>query len=414
MPHHRADEHSRAQIGIPRRLPLVPLPAERESLASWLRRLSGAYDLDRKRGLEAVGLAGAPEMRPRVVGVALSAPSTARLCGATGLKEDEVSAMLLSQHASSALPNLPCVGKRFVHYLGSTGKTAWRFPDHSTWCPDCLAETGHWRVDWLMPWTFMCQTHGGYLLSSCPVCRLPQSGPAGSGDPLVCQRSIAANGSRHPDRSRYPRGYGPACGTRLDQAETQPVTDPLSLQAQAALTRWLCSPNDAEEVAEAEFVSLVAVVLVSLTPSMVDEAPSPVRKAVLWHSYYRGVSSHRSLTPAWAQPLRMAGAAHVAQWLTAAGQPLSAMMQWLQEARLRDEHLNKFRHTHQQLGIYTTRLNPSDLVHGPWYHRTRTLQAALQTDLIALPQNAPAHLAALTPHDVRVQAVRRRPLPYSR
>lgn len=65
-------------------------------------------------------------------------------------------------------------------------------------CPHCLAETGHWRIDWRLPMVTVCLRHEVYLVGECPGCRRPfrdRSKPLRPVGPVTrCGNALGARG----------------------------------------------------------------------------------------------------------------------------------------------------------------------------------------------------------------------------
>lgn len=54
--------------------------------------------------------------------------------------------------------------------LAYPGCRSWTPTDLSPLCPTCLAERPEWRLEWRMPWVFMCTRHNTMLVDTCQVC----------------------------------------------------------------------------------------------------------------------------------------------------------------------------------------------------------------------------------------------------
>ena len=51
---------------------------------------------------------------------------------------------------------------------------SWIEREVSSMCPECLKENGGaWRLDWMMPWSFLCLKHKALLILFCPSCKEP-------------------------------------------------------------------------------------------------------------------------------------------------------------------------------------------------------------------------------------------------
>ncbi|MFE2972359.1 hypothetical protein ACFXKC_54240 [Streptomyces sp. NPDC059340] len=89
------------------------------------------------------------------------------------------------------------------------------------------------------------------------------------------------------------------------------------------------------------------------------------------------------LSSLWADPLRMAGAAHVAQRLSTYEFRPERSVRWLKvkQPRFGDPFAHLMDHGNQLYG--------TSLVFGPFHHDTAHMREALRTDLVSLPYRAP-------------------------
>ncbi|QIJ63921.1 hypothetical protein G7Z13_19350 [Streptomyces sp. JB150] len=182
---------------------------------------------------------------------------------------------------------------------------------------------------------------------------------------------------------RPPRDGATVCRGRLDQGVAMPVTDPLVLEGQKRLMRWLYGTAE-ESAAETEFASLTALAAQRLTSTMLLRARDELRSA------HRPLQSRSAeLAYAWTDPLHMAGAAHVAQRLAARLYRPERAVQWL----LIKQPLNHL--TERSRYLWGT-----SLVFGPFHHRTEHMRQALESELVALPYQGPAYINTLSPYRV--------------
>lgn len=381
----------------PRRLPCVSLPGRRESLPSWVNRIGLGYQI-RGLGLRTVlGLSDQAQMNPASVALDLPEQAVAALAAATGVPGETIRGMLLSRFTDTALPHLPRAPYRKQGALTAWASGAWVLRRHANFCPNCLAADGQWRLEWKLPWAFACLEHMVYLRTMCTRCKLPQRGPNWGWDSRVCRLRVSAFGSQHSDHVPY-RDHGMGlCGGRLDEDQAVTVTDPPAIAGQQRLMRWLYGAPQ-ESLEQTEFASLAALAAQRLTPDMLrkaedelrftdadDEAPWPGRPP--------------ELRPVWTDPLRMAGAAHIAQRLSSSRYRPERAIQWLEIHQL---HSDRLFHSGRQL--YGT-----SLVFGPFQHGTEHMRHALHTGYVNLPYQGPAYVNDLSPYRVHPEARTRPP-----
>ncbi|MCX4824774.1 TniQ family protein [Streptomyces sp. NBC_01142] len=192
------------QVGVPRRLPAVPLPGARESLPSWINRIGLLYGIHQPDILACLGLAVRGEMRPTTAGLALAPSSLDTLSAATGVPAETIGGMLLSRFAATALPNLPSPPFQHRGDLTAWVVGAWVLRRHSNFCPKCLARDGQWRLEWKLPWSFVCLDHRVYLRNCCPRCKRVQSGLSWGWDSRVCRLRWRASAPSLTSRIPHP------------------------------------------------------------------------------------------------------------------------------------------------------------------------------------------------------------------
>ncbi|MFE9682666.1 TniQ family protein [Streptomyces sp. NPDC006285] len=213
--------------GLPRRLPVVPLPLAGESFFSWVDHLAHTYEVHRGPMMHALGLVQtAPQWAARdLIRYTMQLPAQASRVveSATGLTARELALMTLED-----------IGPPY------TGISASRMPKE-TWafCPKCLAPGGRWPLWWYEPWAVACPVHRCYLVSFCPHCDTPFTPERTSsrwGSALRCR------GFRDPYPHLLPPGTRREhCGITLSEIDTTPVSDPVVLDAVNHLRHGLTS-----------------------------------------------------------------------------------------------------------------------------------------------------------------------------
>ncbi|MFJ8097550.1 TniQ family protein [Streptomyces griseofuscus] len=387
------------QAEAPRRLPATPLPGTRESLPSWINRIGLLYGIRQPDLLAALGFTARGEMRPTTAGLGLAPSSAAALAAATGVPAEAIGNMLLSRFAATALPNVPSAPYRHPGALTAWSAGAWVLRRHSNFCPKCLAQDGQWRLEWRLPWSFACLDHRVYLRNCCPRCKRVQSGLCWGWDSRVCIRRWQTPGALLLNPPPHPEGRGTLmCRSRLDQDVAVPVTDARALEGQKRLLRWLYGTPE-ESARETEFASLTALAAQRLTPGMLFRAQEALRPVLGFDDTDTAWPwGEPELAPLWADPLRMAGAAHVAQRLSAHEYRPERSVQWLKDKQPR--YGDPFAHLMQ----YRQQLYGTSLAFGPFHHDTAHLREALRVDLVSLPYQGPAYINALSSHRLHPEA----------
>ncbi|MBO0512972.1 TniQ family protein [Streptomyces beijiangensis] len=369
------------------------MPGERESLSSWINRIGLLYEIRQPDLLACLGLTAQGEMRPTTAGLGLASSSLDALSVAAGVPVETIGGMLLSRFAATALPNLPPPPFRHGGDLTAWAAGAWVLRRHSNFCPKCLARDGQWRLDWKLPWSFVCLDHRVYLRNSCPRCKRVQSGLSWGRDSRVCPLRWRQSVPSLDRSTPHPEGdNATVCRGRLDQDETVPLADRHALQGQKRLLRWLYGTPE-ESAQETEFASLTAIAAQRLAPDMLSRAQAELRPVL--HFEYNDAGwpqGEPELSPLWTDPLRMAGAAHVAQRLSAHGYRPQRTVQWLKlkQPLFGDPFAHLMDHGHQLYG--------TSLVFGPFHHDTAHVREALRTGLVSLPYQGPAYINSRSPH----------------
>ncbi|MFJ4617362.1 TniQ family protein [Streptomyces sp. NPDC088812] len=384
--------------GTPRRLPAVPLPGTRESLPSWINRIALAYQIRQQDTLESLGVSAA-EIRKGAAGLALAPSAVEAISAATGVSPEEIGDILLSRFAATALPNLPLPPYKRPSALTGWSMGAWVLRRHSNFCPKCLARDGRWRLEWKLPWSFACLDHMVYLRETCPQCERVQSGLCWGWDSRVCQLRRPATQLEAPFPARIPHsgpGQAVVCRGRLDRAEVIRITDIRALKGQRRLLRWLYGTPE-KSSREREFASLTALAAQRLTPGMLEGAQAELRDVRLFDDTDTDTGwpqAEPELSQMWAAPLRMAGAARVAQRLTTKDYHPARAAQWLVLKQPRSGA--RF----ARLADRGRQLSGTSLVYGPFHHPTEHMHEALRVGLVSLPRDGPAYISTLSTYRV--------------
>lgn len=155
------------RVGLPRRLPYVPVPCEGESFSSWIGRVAEEYGLTRRVVIELLGL----EDTSADLSLALRDDQVAVVAAATGIGGERIADMLVTRYVDTVLPAMEYTsdGRVFGWWLS----TAWIRNHGSYACVRCLAESSVWKLSWKLPWVTVCLAHRIYLTGFCRACRRP-------------------------------------------------------------------------------------------------------------------------------------------------------------------------------------------------------------------------------------------------
>lgn len=221
---------SSAGVRTARHLPHVVVPVEGESFASWIDRVAADLDVSGGHAALALGLPtrmGAGTVRPRMFGIAASAPVLTALSTTTGLREAEVRAMHLERFAGGALDftGLDLAAERTLTPL--VGRE-WALFHASRACAACLAESGGvWPLWWRLGIAAVCPVHAALLVEACPTCgialRRGQAGRVrgltrrGVADPLRCG-NLAGSRACAQDLTALATRPAPKALVRIQQA----------------------------------------------------------------------------------------------------------------------------------------------------------------------------------------------------
>ncbi|MCX4824773.1 hypothetical protein OG883_45995 [Streptomyces sp. NBC_01142] len=154
-----------------------------------------------------------------------------------------------------------------------------------------------------------------------------------------------------------------------------------------------CTEHRKSPARETEFASLTAIAAQRLAPDMLSRAQAELRPVLHFTDTDTGwPQGEPELSPLWADPLRMAGAAHVAQRLSTHEFRPQRSVQWLKlkQPRFGDPFTHLMDHGHQLYG--------TSLVFGPFHHDTAHMREALRVDLVSLPYQGPAYINSRSPY----------------
>jgi hypothetical protein len=222
---------------VVRPLPLGVVPADEETLESYLDRLAYRYRSSRRDVLRATGLSQPTGRTSYPLGLAVELDDAllSNFCRATGLGPEQVRAMqLISLHgrvADFSSAEVP------VYQRGNRLRLReWFFLYGSHACPGCLDDRdGAWRLRWKLPWSFGCVTHERMLLAACPACERPLVPERTGKNPPYIAHPVTPGCCTDRPRVITAKGRaGVPCGYRLGDATTRPLVQRLKL-AQAAL-----------------------------------------------------------------------------------------------------------------------------------------------------------------------------------
>lgn len=182
----------------------VAVPAVNESLVGWIERTShytGGTPLRLARDLGLVkkdGRLGYLEMSPE---------KALELCELwSGAPASAEALTLRGQY--SALDHWQ---NRYQHSARHLASRAWVYLSGSRYCPQCLGESGVWKLDWKLPWIACCVEHRIELADRCPHCQdWPRSDRRGTAEHLLQDRAAT-----HPAICKRPVGPHRSCGGNL-------------------------------------------------------------------------------------------------------------------------------------------------------------------------------------------------------
>jgi hypothetical protein len=129
-----------------------------ESAHSWLTRVAARYGITPRQVLAELGAIGRPASARRVFKEI--ARHAEELGSALGQPESRVAA------ACSLSP----LDRVFAAYLNRYHGTERDFDGAAKFCPQCLADSPYWRVEWSTPVHVVCVHHQVLLQARCPKC----------------------------------------------------------------------------------------------------------------------------------------------------------------------------------------------------------------------------------------------------
>ncbi|QKV93743.1 TniQ family protein [Streptomyces sp. NA02950] len=274
-------------------------PLADESLASWINAMARHSGVETRALLREFQLSrdGALTMAQ----TRLSEQSVRRLSRKTGISEAVLHGMTLARYAGNALPHLPVSPWVDGAAVRQWSSSAWLMDHEARWCARCLREDDmRWPLRWMLPWNFACLRHRVYMATECVRCL----SPVRFGRHLSLDRSCDA---RVEDaRRRY--GHDGPCAYPITMHRPLPVSDEAVLGLQTRISTWL---DGSATVDDRQLVSLTAVMIMLVTPVMLRRSgEDPALLCNLRSRRYVGRMAERRL---WADPLRVAAAASVAQ-----------------------------------------------------------------------------------------------------
>ncbi len=147
------------------RLPSVPEPRSDEALDGFLDRVSALTSMPIGELFSALSL---PVSARHAAALKLSTVETGRIASALGLEPERVTAMTIAGSSPWAVPTLVKSATR-VQLMRAAARD-WFYTSGSRFCPDCLAQSGVWRLAWRLPTAFACREHGVLLADTCARC----------------------------------------------------------------------------------------------------------------------------------------------------------------------------------------------------------------------------------------------------
>ncbi|GBF03898.1 hypothetical protein DAERI_010070 [Deinococcus aerius] len=224
-------------------------------------------------------------------GIDLTAAQRETFAQVCRLDPGELQTMLLRDLDGVAF-DLSGLDVRDTNSVRKVALREWSGASGSACCPECLSETGGWRVRWRLWTSFVCLTHGRLLVARCPRCenrtgnyRPDQSnGPRFITHPPVpglCANSMP-RGASGQGRAAQP------CGGDLRTVGTVDLSAaPRLLGAQRVVNAVL---DDRQAVVTGQVVpalvyfrhlrSLVAVALHAAQPGDLGPLPPPIARAL--------------------------------------------------------------------------------------------------------------------------------------
>lgn len=224
-------------------------------------------------------------------GIDLTAAQRETFAQVCRLHPDELRAMLLRDLDGVAF-DLSGLDVQDTNSVRKIAQREWSGASGSACCPECLSETGGWRVRWRLWTSFVCLTHGCLLVARCPRCenRTGNYRPdQGNGPrfithppvPGICANSMP-RGASGQGRAAQPCGYDLRTAGTIDLSavprllEAQQVVNAVLDHRQAVVTGQLVPAL----VYFGHLRSLVALALHAAQPGDLGPLPPPIAQAL--------------------------------------------------------------------------------------------------------------------------------------
>lgn len=224
-----------------RRLPLDIPPIDGESIYGYILRLTSIYGLPPGDITIALGFwEGGEKFDRRAAPFSLSPWQLANISSASGIPQARLKAMTL-EHLDGRVFH---ADRSVEHARGIPAGIGKRVPVWDTaYCPDCLAETRTWFLDWHSRWTLLCERHRKILVETCPDCGVPPSD-------LRRLRWPTSHGDVETDLTKCRwKVRGRLCRFDLSRVEARRVSDDV-LNAHSLLSAMIHGESRAEMAGE--------------------------------------------------------------------------------------------------------------------------------------------------------------------
>lgn len=224
--------------------PVNPPPVQGEEFIGYLRRLSSFHETSMVTLLYRSGVIPAPLHRaiPPSFALALESQKLRSFAYVIGQTEAQVRSLLLESYDGKVLDfGLRRTG--YVDWLRRMALDQWFYSTTHHVCPLCLREApGVVRLEWRLPWVFICMRHGIRLVDTCPRCRRRPGGMRADSStlPLFSARMVEAGTCMNssPGASKLNGLSSQPCGYPYVECVAEPVADfPEILEAQALICR---------------------------------------------------------------------------------------------------------------------------------------------------------------------------------
>ncbi|WP_168733458.1 TniQ family protein [Deinococcus sp. Arct2-2] len=248
-----------APPGAGRPLPMRCSPVSGESFASFVTRLCAYQPRVLKMSvttmLARIGLLPQEDHRAFLpgYGLMLSPEHLSTFARVTRLDEQTVAAMLLTHYVGICV-TLPDLNPASPDFARRAGLGNWAYLTGTHVGPCCLAQPAAtpWPdgdplaraglLAWKLPWSFLCLTHGRFLLGVCPGCGQRPGDQRMELGAMPRFRTHAARPGicmNPASRHRSSPGVSAICGYDLTQAPTTAVTGRRLLDAQRTVNQLL-------------------------------------------------------------------------------------------------------------------------------------------------------------------------------